>query len=162
MNTIGVQSPERLADAFAAAPQRVAQIIGAALQEATLLVQREAQERAPTGVTGELRNSAFSDVTGTLDQLVGVMGFTALHAEPVELGTQPHTPPLAPLVDWVEARLGMQGADAERVARAIQFKIRARGTQGTFFVRDAAAATEVQISQRLQAAVANAIAEVVL
>lgn len=155
MNTVSIptMSAARLADAWERVPEFGLQVIGAAMQEAVLLLQREAQERAPVGVTGELRNSAFSDVTGTLDQLLGVVGFTSLHAEPVELGTKPHTPPLDPLVDWVEARLGLSGDEAQGVARAIQFKIRQRGTEPQRFFEQAYEATQPQILRLLDAAV---------
>lgn len=70
----------------------------------------------------------------------------APHAMEVELGSRPHTPPLAPLVEWVRRHrlaFGMradargQEADFIAIARAIQRKIARDGTKPTYFVRNA-------------------------
>jgi hypothetical protein len=53
---------------------------------------------------GELRDSVH---TGPFHTIVA----DAPHAAAVERGSRPHTPPLAPLIDWVKLR-GMQGLDA--------------------------------------------------
>ena len=78
----------------------------------------------------------------------------APHAAALELGSRPHTPPLAPLVEWVRrnrARFGIRGRgttrdkatgrldaspEVVRIAVAIQQKIRLHGTKPRFFVRD--------------------------
>jgi hypothetical protein len=69
----------------------------------------------------------------------------APHAAQVELGSRPHTPPLAPLVEWVRRHrlaFGMkanprgQEADFVAIARAIQRKIALNGTKPTYFVRN--------------------------
>jgi hypothetical protein len=57
----------------------------------------------------DLRESVHADVSRFLE------GFTrsvvsAPHAAPVEKGSRPHVPPLAPLIAWVKLR-GMQGID---------------------------------------------------
>jgi hypothetical protein len=59
-----------------------------------------------------------------------VIRFSAPHAAALEVGSRPHTPPLAPLVAWVKLR-GMQGLTAKgrltrkkTVGRYIQGRIR--------------------------------------
>ncbi len=78
----------------------------------------------------------------------------APHAASLELGSRPHTPPLAPLVAWVRrnrAKFGIEGRGVDRnkktgrletsaeiiaIARAIQQKIARHGTKPRFFVRN--------------------------
>lgn len=151
-----------LAKAWAQAPELAANIFGAALQESVMLLQREVSENVPVGVTGELRQSIFSDVEGPMDKLVGVVGLTALHAESVEFGTVPHTPPLDPLIDWVEAKLDLRGVEAKKAARAIQFAIRKRGTPAQGFMKKAFESTQLEIRLILERATAELVKAVAL
>lgn len=86
-------------------------------------------ERTPAA-HGTLRQSVFGEVQAFPDGLgvEGVVGAGAGYAPYVELGTRPHMPPLAPLVDWVEVKLGLRGKEALRAARAIRWSIFQRGT----------------------------------
>jgi hypothetical protein len=65
------------------------------------------------------------------------MGTANPYALPVELGTKPHFPPLQPLLDWAQHKLGLHGEEAEEAARAIQLKISWHGTKGAFMFRGA-------------------------
>lgn len=75
----------------------------------------------------------------------------APHAAALELGSRPHTPPLAPLIAWVRRHrlgFGIEGKglsrdesgrftaspEVARIARAIQRKIAMHGTKPTYFV----------------------------
>lgn len=78
----------------------------------------------------------------------------APHAAVMELGSRPHTPPLAPLVAWVKrnrAKFGIEGRGTSRnkltgrfetspeivrIARAIQQHIAQHGTKPRYFVRN--------------------------
>jgi hypothetical protein len=123
---------ERLGQAFRAAPQIAREEFSKGLLEALLLVEREVKENTPTGVTSALRGSVTSQLQGTAagDELRGRVFSSLAHAAPVELGTKPHFPPLAPLRDWVIARLGVPAAEAESVALLIARKIASKGTTG--------------------------------
>jgi len=131
---IDLQALARVKAVFAAAPALVLEELEAAALEADALLEREVKERMPVGATGGLRASVFSQ-----EQRVGEFGVEGLvgtpmaHAVPVEIGTRPHMPPIAPLVDWVMAKLGISSEKTARgVAFAIAKKISARGTTGQF------------------------------
>lgn len=114
----------RLEAAFKAAPELVQEEMRGFMTEATALLQGEVQSRTPT-THGTLRGSIIGSVT-ELEGGIGVQGVvgSALeYAEAVELGTRPHMPPVAPLVDWVRQKFGLSGKEAQsaawRVARGI-------------------------------------------
>lgn len=110
--------------------------IEALLWEAVLFLQEGVKEATPVGVLGEqggLRGSIYGEVTGaSLLELKGVVSSPLPYAEPVELGTAPHAPPLAPLLRWVEVKLGKVGREAVATAWAIRGAIKQRGTRGQF------------------------------
>jgi hypothetical protein len=58
------------------------------------------------------------------------------YAKAIELGTRPFTPPIAPLIAWVEGKLGIPQPEATRVAYAIRHKIQTEGITAQFNVRD--------------------------
>jgi hypothetical protein len=117
------------AQALRAAPEIAMQELGASLEEAAMLYTREVKEATPVGVTGLLRGSVDS-VRDDAPYDPRIKVFSPLnYAAPVELGTRPHYPPLEPLQDWVRKRLVVAEEEVEGVARAIQRKIGARGTQ---------------------------------
>ncbi|WP_438029011.1 hypothetical protein [Sorangium sp. So ce233] len=78
---------------------------------------------------------------------------TAPHSGAAEHGSRPHTPPLAPLVEWVRLR-GMQGLEAGEGATGapgmVASQIRALG-DGSSTPVDAA----VQVAWRIQQAIAK-------
>lgn len=111
------------------APEIVEEELLRATWEAEFLLQREIMEKTPVGATGLLRQSISArepEVNGR--QVLGAVGTSISHAQPVELGTKPHWAPLRPLIDWVQARLDIKGPQAVGVAMKIQRKIAARGT----------------------------------
>lgn len=101
--------------------------------EALLMLEAEIKENAPVGAHGLLRGSIFHQMSGAaLGDGLGVAGFVGSplnYALPVELGTKPHFPPLEPLRDWVERKLGIDAKDSKSVAFAIARKIAKRGTK---------------------------------
>lgn len=153
--------PPALAAAWAKAPELTAQVLERRLMEAQLLAYREIVERTPVGASGGaggLRNSIQpSAVSRAGQRLTATIGTTLVYAAPVETGSKPHMPPIAPLVDWVEARLDLKGDEAESVARRIAWKIKRHGTKGKFMFRDGLAATKDQI-ERIFAGAANEVA----
>jgi hypothetical protein len=97
-----------LATAWQQAPQIVAEELTRAMWTAELLLLRGVQEATPVGATGLLRQSISAREPQRLgNQVIGEVGTSIAHAAPVEIGTRPHFPPIAPLQDWVERKLGV-------------------------------------------------------
>ncbi len=120
----GIDALER---GFREAPQVAQREMLAAMNEAMALLEADVVGNFPkhTGLTrGSIASDAFATPTGVL----GVVGSPAPVALFIELGTRPHTPPLAPLVDWVADILGKTGGEGFVAARGIQRKIAQRGT----------------------------------
>lgn len=130
---------QRVAAHFAAGPDLAKREFLAAMQSAVLLLQRETVERTPTGAYQLLRKSIIAApvvargarVTGEVNtsDISGVYGSVLNYAVPVELGTRPHRPPIAPLIDWVKAKFGSTDSEARGKAFAVAKKIAKRGTQ---------------------------------
>ncbi|MCU7934116.1 MAG: HK97 gp10 family phage protein [Candidatus Thiodiazotropha sp. (ex Dulcina madagascariensis)] len=129
---------EQLDRAWEQTPERVRDALTAATWEAEMLLLREIKEDTPVGATSNLRQSIHAETPAVLHESVeGIVGTSALHAIPVEMGTRPHFPPVEPLIDWVQAKLDIRDeSDAEAVAFAIARKIAARGTKGQFMFRN--------------------------
>jgi len=127
----------RLAEIIRQAPELVEEELAAGIWEAELLLMREARELAPR-TAGTLADSIIAQAPerqgGTV---LGVVASPLSYAAPVELGSKPHMPPLQPLIDWVEAKLGIKGPKGEEVAQAIRWKIKAHGTKGHFMFKRA-------------------------
>lgn len=76
----------------------------------------------------------------TADMLEGgvwEVGCDALHAAYVEFGTMPHMPPVAPILKWVNRKLGVRGKEGERTAWAIAKTIEKCGTAANPYLRPA-------------------------
>lgn len=155
--------------ALTATPERLTRALQGAVLESTMWLTREVKERTPTA-TGTLRNSlvwsspetvggvvrgaVFSDRSraGRAPPPGGVplgVGSPLLYAAPVEFGTRPHHPPIQPLIDWVELKLGLRGREAESAARRIAWAIARRGTRGTGMFRAALARAQMPITRIL-------------
>lgn len=140
-----------LTEAFKAAPEIVEKVAFRALTKATALLERDIKERTPFGVTGLLRDSitAQRPYRLGLDGLVGVVSSPLDYAVCVELGTKPHYPPLEPIKQWVLKKLGLPIVSVEPVARAIAWKIKARGTKGARMFAKSFAANKTQVERIL-------------
>jgi len=123
----------------------------ARLTEALLLLERAVKEKTPEGAGPiHLRDSFFSQVNWTGDQVRGIFGTPLAHGEPVEYGTRPHFPPIAPLQHWVERKLGLEGKEARSVAFAIALKIAKEGTEGAEMVDEGFTENEARILEILR------------
>lgn len=101
--------------------------------EGALLTQGELQQSLPRGAGGiggggGLAGSISFDVSRTGAGAVAEIGTPLEYAEYVEYGTKPHTPPVQPIQDWVEVKLGLSGDAARGAAFAIAKAIGRRGT----------------------------------
>lgn len=122
-----------LAQLWATAPELMRQEHLKATTEAGLFLEAELKENSPRGATGFYTQAhAFAVPVVQDDDVQGVVGNPLNYAVAVELGTKPHMPPVAPLVDWVEQVLQLDGAEAQSVAWAIAMKIKKQGTEGQF------------------------------
>jgi hypothetical protein len=70
--------------------------------------------------SGILRQGVATSVTGESVAMVGRVFDPVAYALPVELGSRPHFPPIAPIALWVRRKLGISD---EREARSVAFLI---------------------------------------
>lgn len=135
---LDVENAVQITAAFAQAPEIVLDELEATMGSVLLYLQRETQERTPTDL-GQLRSAFVTDVQSfaQLDAVFGTLSNALPYALPVELGTKPHFPPLAPLADWAlrhieyfSAGSGDDVPDPWLIARGIQRKIGRQGSPG--------------------------------
>ncbi|KLN57623.1 hypothetical protein VPARA_11360 [Variovorax paradoxus] len=122
------------------------------MTQATLLVEREVKEGIPRGATGLTAASVSSDAFSTPAGVLGVVGSSQASASFVELGTKPHMPPVAALVPWVRAVLGVEAKRAPSVAFLIARKIARKGTTAQRPFALALARTEGQVLRLFEGA----------
>jgi hypothetical protein len=120
--------------AFAEAPELVMDELDTAMGNALTYLQGQVIERTPEHL-GTLRSAFIPSVTRLVDAVFGQLRNPLPYALPVEMGTRPHWPPYAPILAWVEAKLGLDGDEAESAATGIQRKIARFGTPGYGMVR---------------------------
>ncbi len=129
MSGVSAQALATLQRAFKEAPQLAERELLATMTEATMLVEREVKENIPRGATGLTAASVTSDAFSTPAGVLGVVGSSQPSALFVELGTRPHMPPVAALVPWVRAVMGLREQEAKSVAFLIARKIARVGTK---------------------------------
>lgn len=142
-----------------ALPPAVEDELVAGVTEATLLLERVVVEKTPTSGAGTLRSSigALPVVIDGL-RVKGAVASASPYVLPVETGSKPHHPPIAPLLDWVHRKLGLTGVEAEEAARRIVWKIAAHGTKGVWMFKQGLAETEEQIAEIITAAAERGLA----
>lgn len=127
--------------------------------EALLVAEGEVKNRTPFGAGPiHLRDSIHPSgphIRG--EQVYGTLGTPLEYGEPVELGTKPHWAPLEPLIWWVEKVIGESGVEAKRIAKAIQFKIAKKGTQGSKMFGDGFEASRPTIEGILETITAEIV-----
>jgi hypothetical protein len=100
------------------------------ISEAALLLERAIKQATPEGAGPiHLRDTIFQQVRQSGVSVWGIVGTPAVYGEPVEMGTRPHFPPVAPIRFWVEKKLGYSGKEAQSVAFLIARAISRRGTK---------------------------------
>ncbi|HYC03713.1 MAG TPA: HK97 gp10 family phage protein [Azospirillaceae bacterium] len=120
-------------------------------------LETDLRRRTPVG-TGRLAASiAVTPVSVSGGRLAGGVGYTAPHAEAVELGTRPHRPPIADLIAWARAK-GLEAP--ERAAHAVAATIAKRGTPARHPLRDTMRGLDRRLAAAAGAAVARAVAKV--
>lgn len=135
---------------WAEAPDVTRRELLSAMTQGTLLVEREVKEGIPRGATGLTAGSVTSDAFSTPAGVLGVVGSSQASAAFVELGTKPHMPPVAALVPWVRAVLGVDAKRAPSVAFLIARKIARKGTKAQQPFALALARTQGQVLRLLE------------
>ena len=134
---VNLDKSGELAALWARAPAICREELLGAITEMDALLLREVQEATPTA-QGTLRAGMHSEESVTEFGVTGITGSSLIYAQPVELGTRPHFPPVEALTDWVRLKLGISD---EREVRSVAFliarKISRVGTKGAFMFRDA-------------------------
>lgn len=145
-----------LASGVINAPELVQRELRAAMNKTVLYLDGVVKERTPTAY-GTLRNSIFNEVNSAPEGLgvEGVVGSSLAYAAYVELGTKPHLPPVAPLIDWVQKKLGLEEGDAVSAAYAIRATIGKRGTLAVGMFNTGLTAATPKIEQYFEQAVGN-------
>ncbi len=76
--------------------------------------------------------------------------FDAPHSAAIEFGSDPHFPPVEPLIGWARRKLGLSEKEAKKAGHAIAWKIFHHGTDPQPFFRPAIDQTRVEINQLLK------------
>lgn len=129
--------------------------------EGALLIQGELMQSLPRGAGGigggaGLAGSISFDVERTAEGARAEVGSPLPYALHVEYGTKPHRPPVRPIQDWVEVKLGISGKAAEGAAWAIAAAIGKRGTRAQPVWEPVHARVQPQLQRLIDAAVARA------
>lgn len=127
--SLNLDSAMAISRAWANHPTLVTEELETAMLGSLIYLEGQTAERTPVNL-GTLRRSYTSQVSTFIDAVFGTMSSPVSYAMPIEMGTRPHYPPLEPLINWVEAKLGLVGEEAEGAARGIQRKIGRFGTPG--------------------------------
>lgn len=105
----------------------------------------------PAVNTGGLRQSARAGNTAE----GAFVEVDAPHAAPINNGTRPFYPPLAPLIAWAVRKFGVSEAEAQRIARGVAKKIAAEGIAPRHFFEKAMA----RISEIIDVEIAHELKE---
>lgn len=150
---VNARDLQALDAAYARAPAVVERTVARRMAGVVLDLQSDVQDNTPTAF-GTLRASIGTDIEMKPGLgVTGIVGTSLAHAVPVELGTRPHMPPVAPIKLWAEKKLGLTGKEAEKAAKAIAWKIFHRGTLGVGMFHRAFARRRTELGSVLDFAV---------
>ena len=143
-------SSDEVARALRASPVLIDEEMVPAILEAQFLLEREIRENTPTSGAGTLRDSIGSlPITFSPAAISAEVGTALAYAQPVETGSRPHRPPVEPLAEWVQRKLGKSPDEAKGIAWAIAGKIAKEGSKGVYMFREGLAQTQGQILEIL-------------
>lgn len=131
----------------------------ATMRDADALIQGEVMRELPAGAgdAAGLRGSVFREEQVLADTVLGLVATDRPYGPFVELGTQPHMPPIQPLIDWVRAKTGERGEEAKSAAYAIAHSIRVRGTKPKPVWRETYVRLQGEIRRKIDAGVARIV-----
>lgn len=170
--TLRISGLDELEKALEKAPTATVKVLMGAMQEATIVAQREVVERAPVA-WGNLAGSINRQVQASASGVEGIVGTNVPYALWVEEDTKPHWAPLEPLIAYVrkkklsgvyslktQRRMGgkdVKAAQDEAVARMIRFKIAKHGTTGQHMFRDGLQAATPEIRRIFDEAIRDIV-----
>lgn len=132
MAKLRIDGLDELKRNFDEAPEVLGKAAAEAMRKSTELVKIRARRKAgspPIVFTGELARSIEATSTSKKGKIIA----RARHGAPVEFGTRPHFPPVAPLERWARIKLGKPG-----LGFVIARKISVKGTKPQPFFEPAA------------------------
>jgi len=141
--TVDLKSLENLTKEYpeASKESRISRIT-----EALQFIESTIKPLTPEGAGPyHIRDTMFGKTVLQGDAVYGIYGTPAIYGEPLEYGTSPHFPPVAPIQFWVEKKLGITGEEARGVAFCIARAISKRGTTGAHMFEKGVAQGEAQI-----------------
>lgn len=103
---------------------------------------------------GFLRNSFMQKVFKRGRDIIGQVRSTSPYAWPVEEGSKPHFPPIAPIELWVRRKLQVK-ENAKAIAFMIARKISIHGTKAVHMVRDTFREKQRPIESNYKQALSN-------
>lgn len=125
---VDIKDLERLTKEFPEASLRARE---SRLTEALLLIEGAIKQLTPVGAGPiHARDTIFQNVNFHGENVVGIVGMPVMYGAPLEYGAKPHFPPVAPIMFWVEKKLGLAGKAAQSAAFCIARAISKRGTTG--------------------------------
>lgn len=139
---------------WARTPEIMGEEMLRAVTEADLYIKGQLQQQLPRGAGGlsggaGLVGSVFNEEQRLSDRVIGAVASPLPYAEYRELGTRPHFPPVEPLEDWVQAKLGIDDEGERRnVAFLIARKISRVGTKGDGTWQRVADASAPEVERR--------------
>ena len=120
-------------------------------------IKRETVKHTPV-YTGALKTSIMSmRVESPVGDIVGIVSSPVPYAAAVELGTEPHWVPLAPLVLWAKRKFSLSDKAAETMAFFVQKHIAHSGTKGKFMFRQGLENSLGKLKHHFSAALARTI-----
>jgi hypothetical protein len=134
------------------APQIVAEESKRGLNTGVLILEAAIKPNTPVGVTGAARAGVQTSVSGVGVNMVGRVFNPVAHANAVETGRRPGSPPpTANLMLWVRRKLKVSDEDARGVAYVVARAIGRRGTKGAVPFRKAFIEKRSQVEATLNA-----------
>ena len=152
-------------------PVLLRQAVEGGLTRATVLLRNAVEtnirtpfgDKPPAVASGFLASSVAQEVYSTQDHLIGqvFLGYPAdQYGLFVEVGTRPHTPPLWPIMRWLNVKFGMTNPKALFfAAQRVAFEISERGTRGHFMFQRALDEHERVVLRILQEEITRSLAE---
>ena len=142
-------------------PLAANQALTSRVTEASVFMEGVIKPATPVGAGPiHLRDTIFHKIGAQGDGVWGMVATPAIYGEPVELGTRPHFPPVAPLQHWVEKKLGLSGKEAKSVAYLIARAISKRGTPARKMFTDNVTKHEAAVIRILEQIPADIIRQV--
>lgn len=152
--TLDASDFAQLADFWKRGPDIVREELLRTMADADMLLKGELMQKLPAGAGGAagLRGSLNNEEHRLGDNVIGTVASNLGYSGYVEFGTKPHWAPIQPLMDWVEAKLGLREKEAKSVAFAISHAIHKRGTKANPVWSEVWQAQQATIRAKFEAA----------